>query len=476
MNNLLFYSMNVFLIAISLAGDHQFVFQYSFLFFIIQLALFFLNSRHAVNKSLLFLSPSFITLIYLCLNFTLGEYVVSRHYGLSDLYYKAIQGSKNLNWITAYFLSCNMVVYLAIPQRLREGDLPVKTTAAAPAAKWVLAGNTGAYLIMSCIALLILGFISIDLSVLGGNGNFSYVFQVAIAIPLCFILSLEKKSYRWPLFVLILAFFMAGHFGSKREILYIFLLILLAEVIMGNIRLNFSARRIILFSVLGSVIFYIIIISSILRGYGNYNVKNIFDANDYVSVYIHEDYFMDALVSNLEVNAVYGNSVNAANYVFAGKTDLLQGSTFMKVLFIPVPRSAFPEKPKSMVDIYTARFMPALRRDGGSLPVILYTELLWNFHVLGLPLLFIFYKYFNKLCITVFLQLKNGVLSFRNMSVVFLYVTFIQFVRGSGMDMWLLYYFLSIPSLLILVYLLKGKYFHVQKQVRFHESNLLLNV
>ncbi|SEL48558.1 hypothetical protein SAMN04488505_102377 [Chitinophaga rupis] len=475
MNNLLFYIINVFLIAVSLSSDHQFVFQYSFVFYIIQLILFFLNSRHAVSKSSLFLSPSFLTLVYLCLNFALGEYMVSRHYGFSDLYYKAIQDSKNLNWVTAYFLLCNIVVYLAIPVHLREGRMTVKATAVPAAAKWVLVNNTGAYLIISCIALLILGFISIDLSVLGGSGNFSYVFQVAIAIPLCFILSIEKRSYRWPLFVLILAFFMAGHFGSKREILYIFLLILLAEVIMGNIRLNFSVRRIILFSVLGAVIFYIIIISSILRGYGNYNVKNIFDANDYVSVYMREDYFMDALVSNLEVNAVYGNSANAANYVFAGKTDLLNGSTFLKVLFIPVPRSAFPEKPKSMVDIYTARFMPALRRDGGSLPVILYTELLWNFHFLGLPLLFFFYRYFNKLCSAAFLQLKNGMLSFRNMSIVFLYVTFIQFVRGSGMDMWLLYYLLSIPSLLILEYLLKAKYFHVQKETRFNESNLLLN-
>lgn len=474
MNNLVFYSINIFLITISLISDQQFVFQYSFLVYIIQLILFFLKSRNAVSKSSLFLTPSFLTLVYLCLNFALGEYVVSRHYGFSDLYYKAIQGSKNLNWVTAYFLACNLVVYLAIPRHLREGGRPVKKTAV-PAAKWGLAGNTSAYIIISCIALLLLGFVSIDLSVLGGSGNFSYVFQVAIAIPLCFILSIEKKNYRWPLFILILAFFMAGHFGSKREILYIFLLILLAEVVMGTIRLNFSVKKIVSFSILGAVIFYIIIISSILRGYGNYNVKNIFDANDYVSVYVNEDYFMDALVSNLEINAVYGNSANAANYVFTGKTDLLIGSTFLKVLFVPVPRSAFPEKPKSMVDIYTSKFMPALRRDGGSLPVVLYTELLWNFHVLGLPLLFIFYRYFNKLCNAVFLQLGNRVLSFRNMSVVFLYVTFIQFVRGSGMDMWLLYYFLSIPSLLILEYLLKGKYFHVHKEVRFNESNLLLN-
>ena len=322
-----------------------------------------------------------------------------------------------------------------------------------------MVNSTKFYFIVSCIALLGLSLVKINLAFLGGSGNFSYVFQVAIAIPLCFMLAMEGKSYRWPLYLLLIGLFLAGHFDSKREILFIFILIFLGEVVRGWIKLDLTFKKWILFASMGVGVFYIIILSSLLRGYGGYNIKGVWDATKYVSVYMHEDYFKDAVVSNLEISAVYGNSANGAGYVFDGHTKLLQGSTFIKVLFIPIPRSVYPNKPKSMVDIYTARFVPAFRRDGGSLPIVLYSEVLWNFHLLGLPILFLFYRWFNRWCYTAFSQLRQGVLSFRNMSAVFLFITFIQFVRGAGMDVWLLYYFIAMPFIWLLHYILKHWYF-----------------
>ncbi|TWI86937.1 hypothetical protein [Chitinophaga japonensis] len=474
MNNLLFYSIQALLLAISLEGDHQFLFKYSYIFFIIQLVLFVLHSKSIADKSLFFLSPSFVTLLYLCLSFALGAYAVSREFGLSDTYYRVIQRSKHLNWITAYLLGCNLVVYLAIPRYLFK-HRPVIAVGDRLPVKWKISKPTGIYYIISFTALLLLSLVEIDLSFLGGSGSFSYSLQLAIVIPVCLMLAMEGKRFRWLLYLLIVVFFTAGHFMSKREILFVFLLILLAEVLKGTVRFNYSFGKLLLFVFLGAVVLYVVIIASLLRGYGGYNVKNIFDANDYVSVYMKEDYFVDALAVNLEVNAVYGNSANAAEYVFSGRTPLLKGSTFLKVLFVPIPRSVFPNKPSSMVDVYTSKFMPVFRREGGSLPIVLYSELLWNFHLPGLLLLFVGYRYFNRLCHSAFTQIRNGVLSFRNMSVVFLFTIFIQFVRGSGMDMWLVYYLVAIPVLLLLEYLLKRRYLRVIRTVNVNHRSLLLN-
>ncbi|KAA2239192.1 hypothetical protein F0L74_23590 [Chitinophaga agrisoli] len=465
MNNLVFYSLNALLLGIAFWGDHEFLFRNSWCFYFIQLGLFLIHSSKSSNKSFLFLTPSFITLLYLNLNFAAGEYAISRNYGMSDTYYVAVQTARHLDYITAYFLGCNLLVYMAIPAWLIKGRKPT-APAPPPPMRWIMVSSNKGYFIISCLALLGLSFANINLSFLGGSGNFSYVFQVAIAIPLCFMLAIEGKKYRWPLYLLMIGLFLAGHYGSKREILFILILIFLAEVVRGWIRLDLSFKKWILFGVLGAGVFYIIILSSLLRGYGGYNVKGVWDATKYVSVYMNEDYFKDALVSNLEVGAVYGNSANGAGYIFDGHTRLLRGSTFAKVLFIPIPRSVYPNKPRSMVDIYTAKFVPAFRRDGGSLPIVLYGEVLWNFHLLGLPLLFLFYRYFNLWCYTAFTQLRQGVLSFRNMSAVFLFITFIQFVRGSGLDMWLLYYFVAMPAIWILYLVLKNWYFLTLKDSR----------
>lgn len=177
------------------------------------------------------------------------------------------------------------------------------------------------------------------------------------------------------------------------------------------------------------------------------------EAVQYIPDYLQSDFATDALINNFELNTVYGNGSNALDYVYSEKVDLLYGSTFMKFLFIPLPRSVFPDKPKSMIDIYTTIYTPTFRKEGGSLPVILYSEAFWNFHLFGLLFLYLLYRFFDNMYRKMCLNLTNGNITILSIFLIYLYITFIQVVRGSGFDIWILYPILSIPICYLILFL-----------------------
>jgi len=73
------------------------------------------------------------------------------------------------------------------------------------------------------------------------------------------------------------------------------------------------------------------------------------------------------------------------------------------------------------------------------LPVTLYGELFYNFSVLGIPILYLLMSYFNKLYFKLLDKLNEGNISPKFLFLFFLYLTLMQFIRGSGIDLWLIY-------------------------------------
>src|SRR5690606_15480936 len=133
------------------------------------------------------------------------------------------------------------------------------------------------------------------------------------------------------------------------------------------------------------------------------------------------------------------------NYVHSNQVELTYGSTFLKFFFLPLPRSIFPYKPDSMIDIYTKKFMPEFRAEGGSYPIIIYSEVFWNFHILGLFFLYFIFRVLNNFYIKLIENVNRNVINVKTIFLLFMYVTLIQFVRGSGLEIWLLYGILTIP-------------------------------
>ena len=109
------------------------------------------------------------------------------------------------------------------------------------------------------------------------------------------------------------------------------------------------------------------------------------------------------------------------------------GARSRRSLFIAVPRSIWPNKPKSMVDIYTSRWNPAWRRTGCSTGINVYAEYFWNFHVFGVLCVMLIFYLLNRVFFFYLSMLRTGnVWPFIYLGVG--YSSLLMYARGHGLD------------------------------------------
>lgn len=444
---LVFFS-HLILFLVCVISDRDFINNYASVIYAVQVMVFGIIAYRQEQNLMVILSPSFLTIVYISLNFIFGHYAVVNALGFDNRYYFAFQSYTNINFITFYFLLCNLIVFLCIPFG-RINNLMPSEQDQNPLENQRSSVNSFFYLFFLLVALFIFGRVEIDLSFLGGEGRFNYSFEFATAIAAVLVIRNQTFKNRIVIYGALLAVFVSNHFDSKREILFLLIFLLLFESVKNNIVLRLKFKTIFISCIIAIIFVYIIILSSILRGYGNYNVENPIDAVAYVDDYLTSDFAKDALVMNFEITPVYGNSTNAINYVYNNEVDLLYGATFYKLFFVPVPRSIYPDKPDSMVDIYTTKFAPSFRAIGGSFPILLYSEIFWNFYFFGLLFLAFIFFILNRMYLYIIEGLKSDSINKSLLLYLFLYSTFIQFVRGAGLEMWLIYAFISFPLIVI---------------------------
>lgn len=412
------------------------------------------------NNILLIISPMVIAFFYILMSSASGAYFIPRGYGFIDDYYHIIQQSDYYSLICFVIILCLIIIY--------EIGLYVHE-------KYVVHINfknfkkdTSLFLILFLLSFsVMIGWLDIDLSLLGASDNKIVTpFQYAIFIPLLTYVIIEnnslKKNFVSLAVILILLIF---SYDSKRDILMMFIGILSLNYIVNNDILfinkeinQFKVKHLLYAFPLFLIFFFIILYSSVGRGYGSYNVSSFFKIIQFSFIYITEDIFIDALMSNLEINHSYGNLVNSIDMFFNGEYKLLYGSTIFKFLFIPLPRYLVDFKPDSFVHIYTSLYDPLLRSQGSSRPVIFIGEFLWNFSYLFLPALILFSYFINRFFVKMLSYLSAGNINFAFLSILYLYITFIQYVRGGGTDLWVSYYLLSIPLLVFVNILFKTKF------------------
>lgn len=437
-----------FLIFICVFFSNEMIIEYGYIFYGIQLLSIIFILIKIKNNYIFFFSPSFITICYLNISYFFGHFVVTRGLGFDLKYYSASLGYLSFSFITGFLLLCNLMVFLSLPfDKFKKSTFQKDDSVRHDVSHIVV-------MTLLCV-LLVLGFVNIDLSILGGSGDFSYVFQLSLVIIIVFLLSKYKGKAKYLYYLALLFFFIVGNYDSKREILYVLILILFVEFVKRSGTIKIRLRQFIIGLAGLAIFFYIIIVSSIMRGYGNFNTSDPIEASGYVFTYVQSDYASNALLANFELSSVYGNTSNAINYVYEDEVDLLFGSTFLKVLFIPFPRSIFPDKPSSMIDVYTNKFAPDFRGIGGSYPVGIYAESFWNFYLFALPFIFIVFRIFNMFFLKVIYITKKSFLSPYNVFLIYMYITIIQFVRGSGFEIWFIYGVLSIPFTWIVLNIFK---------------------
>jgi len=394
---------------------------------------------------LYFFSPSYLCILYLSLNFIVGHYVAYK--GIGDLrYYNLLRDYDNIAFIIIFFLLCNLFVFIAIDFKRIENTSLIRFHL-----KNKISSICG-YVILFVIFLLC--FININLSFWGGSGDFGYPLRLGLAIILIYIVN-RKQVYRYFYYLLLLVLFLVTSYDSKREILYCVILIVLFELLKKDRSFTFGLKQLLSFLFIGVIIFLIITTSSIARGYGQYDVKNPIESIFHVNNYIHSENFIDNLADNFELPCDYGNTCTAINYVYKGETNLLYGTTFLKFIFTLIPTNVFPEKPKRMVEIFTQKFSPAFAAKGGSYPIFIYAEAFWNFNLLALFFLYIIFSFFNRLYSKMIIYLKQDIINIYSFFLIYMYITIIQFIRGSGFDLWLVYALIAIPTSYMAIKLFK---------------------
>lgn len=403
--------------------SNEFAFQYEgYNYLIFQILLFILVFTLKGEGIKFLLSPSFIAVSYVNINFWLGSYVFKsknvftrmlpifekwEHYDDRVFFFNAI----NFLIILSFFLTINL--------KLKRQRLPVFLNL--NTVKWdTLFKITG---------ILFLVIVPIHFS-------FSIIAKSLLAIILFILVSQKYRLRKRILFYAAIIFiFVLFSTDSKREAFFLLLPILLIEYDKIKIRASFK----LFFRVfLGAfLIIYAVVAMSILRGYGGFKADNFFDASEFVFDYMTSNYFVPAIANNLEISTTYLHSNNAIEYLKNGKMDYTLGETFIKPLFIFFPRSIIT-KPKSSIGYYTATHDPKFREKGGSFPISIQSEFYLNFGIFSLLLIVPFFLIFNGIYKSVLKMIKsNNILNFAY--ALYIYEIFLSLVRGSGLDIFLVY-------------------------------------
>ena len=190
------------------------VMQYAHFIYLIQFLFISAELYYAKNNYYYFLSPSFITLLYLNYNFILGHYVILNDFGLQEIYHKAFVKYESQIFITNFLLICNLIVCLTIP-KIVPTFLGQKK-----------AFKSTKYIFYLFGILIFFASLNIDLAFLGGAGNFNYAFELGISILLVHIISNFKGKIKFIFYLLLILLYVIFHYDSKREIFFLIILVI----------------------------------------------------------------------------------------------------------------------------------------------------------------------------------------------------------------------------------------------------------
>ncbi|WP_299837351.1 hypothetical protein [uncultured Tenacibaculum sp.] len=276
-------------------------------------------------------------------------------------------------------------------------------------------------------------------------------FPVAVQLGflIIFLSNLDKGEKTQKLFFYIIMLVLSVKFYSfdKRNIIVVLFLIVFFETIKSYKSIRISVKNVLILSFTSILFLFLIITASINRGYGSFEDKSFKNTLTNSIEYIQSDFFIDAITDNLELNYNYGATFVALDYVDKGIIEYQYGLTLIKPLFIPIPRTIFPDKPLSFMNLYTKEYEYSEWIKGAALPVIFPVELYGNFFYLGLFVLFLFYRVLNEMYMVIVKDSNR--INFKFFVSVFFVITHLFFIRGGGIDLYVLYFLFAIPTYFI---------------------------
>ena len=436
--------INAPLIVLFLGLPVERVYEYFWVGFLVQLVcglliLYFGSDRKISNL----FAPSVTTFIYFGVSFSLGSYCVANGITLKKtaLLPSAMGFDNSIHWIVLMTMGGQALLLFAAVKGAMDRAAALGSEAKVSKKR----DSRIAVVILSLTVFIAFSFLPFDLSLFGGSGSFSYPLRLSAAIALYTCSLRLPLAVRVGLFMVVLGASALQGYQSKREIVFIIIAALMIEMTWRGWKVRFSLKEILLGGVVVFGFAVIVLWSSILRGYGGYNYKSPVDAFTYIPIYVNESWFLAAANENFELSHVFGNTSKCIDIVHDGDIPYQYGATLGKVLFVPIPRSLFPYKPKSMIEIYTSTVAPGLHRNGVSIPVTLFGELFTNFHAFGLVLVYPIFRILDYFYCRFVVLIRRETFNLTYYVSAFLCATTVQFARGSGLEIHLIYVLVAMP-------------------------------
>jgi len=238
-------------------------------------------------------------------------------------------------------------------------------------------------------------------------------------------------------------------FDSKRNAIFLLLPIALLAVLSGD-RIRVNARQVIGASISSVAILVAVATMSVLRGYGNYDIRSVWDALRVVPDYLTGSLAFAMLGNNLELTYVFFTVHHSVSAAISGAVDLELGATYLRALFVGIPYEVFMFRPPSILDSYTAFADPGFRAMGGSWPPTALGEAFWNFGQFGvavIPVICVAMDFIYKIVIVS--SLRRGICFAAAGLSIYMFMLF--FIRGAGLDLTWAYVIVTLLIAIVLM-------------------------
>lgn len=401
------------------------------------------------------LSPGFLTASYVALSFAVGAYAFQE-----DLVWSRRDYFNYLNWSamqysTGYMILSNtaaVLSYLLLSKR-KLRSLPARKSE-------VRFRSRGRMLLVAALAAPVMVGGLFLRNWAGNEGIYQLLTTVpatVAAIIACYAIAQNHGRLRWLLYALMVLAFAAAFYHDKRVVVTVLMMVAFFEVITRS-RIEWRFKWAMRGVAMAAAGFLLIVSMSILRGYGGYRVDGVIDAMSYLGKYIDSDDFLNMFFNNIEVSYTFFHSHHGVELIIDGDAPLSYGATIAKAALVPIPGSIV-EKPASIIDRYTSAYDPLFRARGGSWVVNVYTEMFWNFHFLGVIAVFLIMLVANAGYLRFVKAVRSGQ-GLHHIGLMVCYAFFPIYVRGSGLDLYVVYVIAATAAGVMLTKLVtvSGKY------------------
>lgn len=281
--------------------------------------------------------------------------------------------------------------------------------------------------ILAFVFLLLISLIGFDASLIGGSGDVRIV-----PFMMCSIVFLSgvdsRKNF---IFNLILVLVLASTFAfeSKREFAFLVYMLLIIY------RMRFGSIKVGVFKIIGLLFVFIglIMAFTIFRGYGAYDLNSLRDFVVAMGDLVYNEMSWEFIAGILEIKSSYFYTV----YPIASicNETFINWSIFsiIKPLYILPGLFGF-ERPESFSTMFTIWYNRSFWMDGGSLPPGLIAEYFFVFRLTGV--------FIASSIVIGIASLFTSMINARGVFVntgIFGLSFLIFFLRGSGLDLFLIY-------------------------------------